>query len=290
MRGPADLELADDAYGDHPVTHVSWEDARAYCRWAGLRLPTREEWRAAAGAPETRSPIVPAEAPLPRTTEPRGRSPFGCQDIVGNVGEWVGDEEANGKPEYRMYLGGSFRDPATPRAVWLYLRGPETGFRVCRGLGDPLRALPPRLEWTVRAVPTGTDASKTPPDPLRMAQAAEKAPRVHLAGQLDLIFRYAGPAQLLPGSGVNLVEHFGLIAEAEVELPPGRWGLSVASDDGARLFVDAVLEIEQWAWGASRLATTELRVERRRSVRLRLEYFELDGYAEVSVDLYPLGP
>jgi formylglycine-generating enzyme required for sulfatase activity len=82
---------------DHPVVYVGLEDARAYARWAGKRLPTEEEWQfAAQGRDGRKFPWGEALQPnrcndgstggtTPVRAFPDGRSPFGLYDLCGNT-------------------------------------------------------------------------------------------------------------------------------------------------------------------------------------------------------------
>jgi hypothetical protein len=96
--------------------------------------------------------------------------------------------------------------------------------------------------------------------------------------RLDFHWGAAAPASGVPA------DYFATVAETELRVPEGEYNLTTVSDDGIRVLVDGAVVQEDWTWHPPKENSS--RVKLAAGVhRIRVEHFEIDGHAALSLTL-----
>ncbi|MDQ3523945.1 MAG: right-handed parallel beta-helix repeat-containing protein [Chloroflexota bacterium] len=200
----------------------------------------------------------------------RGADVAPRQGKVGDVITVSPRSEGGGLVDYEVtmtYVGAAV---TSPRGAVTAAGRPYT-FRYSRFFAP--------VDWTLNffELPDSSDPVKAPA-PAAFAQALRGKPlRTFEADRID----YLSGGALEEGLPRDRV---AIVAEGSVLLPEGDYTLQVISDDGARVWVDGRLMLDAWAPHESRVDRVTITGGRR---TLKLEYYEVSGWAEISLDIQP---
>ena len=256
----------------HPVTYVSWDDAVAFCVWAGGFLPAEAQWERAARGDGGRTWPWGNEPPgaghgtfegsdtVPVGRSPRGAGPFGALDQAGNAWEWTSsayraypydalDGREDGSPwEPRVVRGGAFiHGPGQIRCSYRYGMLPGVvdhyvGFRLAARPGARLA-----LDADLVVVPAGEVLLGNDPCPSGGPASAAEAPP-------HAVFVEA--AQLAATSVTN--EEYRVFTQETGHPAPPHWPDGVMPEVLARhpvTYVDWFDATAYCRWAGARLPT-----------------------------------
>jgi hypothetical protein len=144
-------------------------------------------------------------------------------------------------------------------------------------------------EWRVRVFPWKVDPREDLAAWRKLADGPDAQSAV--VSKIDFPFGMGGPRDLKLSDAITRNgpggDHFGLIAQTSVTLPPGRWRFRTSSDDGVRVRVNDKAVIENWTWHVPTLNEGIFEQPTESEAAIVVEYFEIDGFATLRLEIEP---
>jgi hypothetical protein len=136
--------------------------------------------------------------------------------------------------------------------------------------------------WVVQVFPYETDPRE---DVETWRAEAGDDPYTMHADDLDLRFGMGGLSEARHLPAVLPRDHFGTSARTTLRFPAGSWRIRTMSDDGIRVWLDDRLVIDDWTWHGPTTHEYEFTIDEAKTIPIRVEHFELDGYAILTLDI-----
>ena len=144
-------------------------------------------------------------------------------------------------------------------------------------------------KWIVKMFPWKVDPRENLAEWRKLSEGPDA--RSAMVTKLDFPFGMGGPRDLKISEAITRDgpggDHFGLIARTKVKLPKGRWRFRTNSDDGVRVLVSGKPVIENWTWHGPTTNDGMFDQQAEGEVPIVVEYFEIDGFATLRLDIEP---